>query len=67
MFCLLVCLFTTHVPGPCENQSRGSDPLEQELQVAVSNHMGARNRTPVPLKEQPVFFTAETSLQPPNT
>lgn len=34
-----------YVPGPCGGQKRASDPLEEELQVAVVNHcVGAGNQ-----------------------
>jgi hypothetical protein len=39
-----------------------SDPLGQVSQPVVSCHVGELN--PGPLEEQPVFLTAEPSLQP---
>lgn len=41
MFCLRVCLCTTHVPGALGCQKKASDALECELQVVVSCHMSA--------------------------
>lgn len=32
-----------YVPGACEGQKRGSDPLELDLQMVVSHPMGAGN------------------------
>lgn len=43
MFCLYVCLCTTCMPVACESQKRVSDPLELELQVIMSCHVGAEN------------------------
>lgn len=40
-------MFATCVPGPCGAQKRASDPLEQELQVAVSHCVGPGNRDQV--------------------
>ena len=45
-------------------QKRVLDPLELELQMVVSHHVGARNQTQVLCKqEQLVFLTSEPSLQ----
>lgn len=40
---LPACMFAVYVPGPCEGQKKVSDPLEQELQVAVIHGMDAGN------------------------
>jgi len=40
------------------------DPLELELQIVVSCHVGAGNLSPGTVEEQPVFLTTEPSLQP---
>lgn len=46
--------------GPCKGQNSISDHLELELERPVNCHMGARNQHPSPLKEQPVFLSAES-------
>ena len=38
-------LYTTFTLGAHGDQKRPSDALELELQVVVSHHVGARNRT----------------------
>lgn len=48
---------------PVPVKKRELDALELELQTFVSHNVGARNSTQVPLEEQPVSLTAETSLQ----
>jgi hypothetical protein len=47
-----------YLPGACRGQKRVWDPLEVELQVAVSweSNLG-------PEEEQPVLLTIEPSLQ----
>jgi hypothetical protein len=54
---------TLWVSGVHGGQERIVGPLELELQVVVSCHVGARNWTRL-LEEQPVILTAEPSLQP---
>lgn len=39
---LLVCIFVYHIPA-WYLKKRGLDPLEVELQMVVSYHMGAGN------------------------
>ena len=41
------------------------DPLEPELQMVVSHHVGTRKLNPGPLEEQPVLFSTELSLSIP--
>lgn len=41
-------------------------PLERELQMAVSYHVGAGNQTAAPLEEQPELLTYGPSLQVSN-
>lgn len=43
LFCLHVCLYTTYMPGDPQDQKRASDPLQLELQMAVSHHVGGGN------------------------
>lgn len=52
------CMCTACVFGTHRSQKRAPDSLEQELQIAVSYHMGAG-----PLEEQLVLSTAQPSLQ----
>lgn len=40
---LPTCMFTMYVPGSCEGQKKVSDPLKQELKVAVSHGLDAGN------------------------
>lgn len=61
MFGLHVCLCTTCIPGASGGQKRGSDPSELDLEKVVSLHvLEAKAHL---LQEQPVFLTAEWSLQ----
>ena len=60
--CLHVCPSIMCVPGAQSGQSRVSDPLEQELQMAVSHLVGAGT---VPVEEQPVLLTL-SHLSSPN-
>lgn len=39
-----------------------SDPLELELQVGVSFHVGAENETRSSVEEEPLLLTAKPSL-----
>lgn len=48
VFCLPVCLCTTHVPGAQESQKRILDPLVLELWMVVSPHVGAGYQTEPP-------------------
>lgn len=43
VFCLYVCLCTICVSSALRGQKRALDPLELELEVVGSCHMGARN------------------------
>lgn len=43
MFCLLVHMCTTHIPGACRGQKRSSDSLELELWVVVNQHVGTES------------------------
>ena len=47
----------------CRDQKRPSTSLELELQMVVSHHVGAGNRTLSPLEEQRVLLTTAQSLQ----
>jgi hypothetical protein len=51
-----VCLCAECMPSARGSQKRVSDPLEPELQMAVSCHVGPGN--PNPLEEQLVILTA---------
>lgn len=44
---LNVCMCTTCVPGDCGSQKRAADPLELNVQTAVSCLVDAGNRTQV--------------------
>jgi hypothetical protein len=43
--CLYVCIHTTCMSGACGGQKQKPGPLEMELQMIVSHHVGARNQT----------------------
>lgn len=45
MFSLNICMCTVYVLGAHGGQKRTPDTLELDLQVAVSHHEDARNRT----------------------
>lgn len=63
--CIPKCICVNHVCAWCQQRSEASDPLKLELQLFVSNHVGAGNQTWVP-KEQPVFLIAAVfSSHPP--
>ena len=47
-----------------EGQKRTSDPLELELQMAVSSPMGCSELNLGSLKEQPMLLASKSSLQP---
>ena len=49
--------------GEDERQERAWDPLELQLQMAVSYQVGL-GREPGPAEEQPVLLIAEPPLQP---
>lgn len=55
-------MYNTCVPGTCGGQQEEPDPLELELQAAVSHYVGSGNKNPGPLQEQ-VLATTELSLQ----
>jgi hypothetical protein len=38
-------LSSTHMPSAGGGQEKALDPLELELQIVVSHHMGAENQT----------------------
>ena len=38
-----VCLCTMCAPGACNSKKKALDPLELELQVVVSHHVGSVN------------------------
>ena len=42
--CIHVGPCATYVFGACEGQKKASDPLEVELQTAVSGYVGVRHR-----------------------
>ena len=41
--CIHVCLCTAFMHGPCKCKKWASDPLELELLMVMSHHMGAGN------------------------
>lgn len=45
VICLYVCLYTVCMLSACGGQKRTSDPLEPELQMVVTHHVGAGNQT----------------------
>lgn len=45
LLCLLVCLCTTFVPGPCGGWERVFNPLELTLQMVVSHCVYAGTQT----------------------
>ena len=49
----LACMYYTHMPPGYRGQKRSSNPMEMELQTAVSFHGWESN--PGPLEVQPVF------------
>lgn len=57
--CLCICLCTTYVLEVCRGQKSVSEPLELELEMVASHHVGARKRTWVLL-----LLTTQPSLQP---
>ena len=59
-------MYSTWVPGSQRGQEKGSVPLELELQT-LSAIIWLLELNPGFLKEQPMFLTAEPSLQPHNT
>ena len=64
IFFLYAFVFCLHVCLPESVTSPGTGVLE--LQTVVSCHVSAWELNLGPLKEQPVFLTTESSLQPPN-
>lgn len=53
---------TMCVPGALREQKKASDPLEPELQMIRSRHMGAGSWTQVLYKS--ILLTAEALLKP---
>lgn len=47
MFCMHMCPCTPCIPGAHEGQKRVTEPLELELQTAVSHHMGPLDGQPM--------------------
>lgn len=45
VFCLHICVCAVCMPGTLRGKKRALDPLQLVLQMAVSQHMGARNQT----------------------
>lgn len=67
--CVLpVCMYcTTYVLGTCRGEKRLLGPLELELQVLLSHHVGAGDQIWVLWKSgQGSLLTAEPPFQPPN-
>jgi hypothetical protein len=52
MFYLLVCMYTTSMPGAFRGWNTVSDPLELELQTVVNHHVSTRNETEVLCKSK---------------
>lgn len=50
------------VLGPQRDQNQELDPLELDLGVVVSHHMGIKLRDSGPLQEQPVLMATEPPL-----
>lgn len=48
MFCLHACMCATCMPAARGSQKSALDPLDMELQKAVSHHVGAGNQTQSP-------------------
>lgn len=57
MFCLHVCICTTCVSGASRGQKRVSDPVELELQMLLSYHVGSGKQNLDPLYKQQVLLT----------
>lgn len=59
-----VCVYTTHThtPSAHSDHKKASDPLELELRMTGSCHVGAGDLKPSSLQEQPV--PREASVQP---
>lgn len=65
VFCLHVCICTTCVPGASSGQKRVSDPVELELQMLVSYHVGSGKQNLGPLYKQQVLWTRGCFSSPP--
>lgn len=63
MFCLHACLCTMYKPGAHRGQEKTGDPLELEIQVAVSCHVDTENQTLVRTRAT-TLLTAELPLLP---
>ena len=57
-----MCLGIRFTPSASGVQKRASDPLELKLQMVVSHHVGARDRTQV-LRVVTMLLTTTSSLQ----
>lgn len=51
MFCLYMCLCITYRPGACGVRKRLTDPLELDLQMVLSHHVGTRDKIQVICKK----------------
>jgi hypothetical protein len=60
VFCLHIYLWTIYAPGASGRMKRTLDP--RGLELVVSHHEGSQANSD-PLKEQPVLFTMEPSVQ----
>lgn len=60
----VTCLMTMCVCHACGGQKRASDGLELELQLVVTNHVDAGNRSQVLWKNSKVLLITEPSLWP---
>jgi hypothetical protein len=58
------CICVYHIwPGACRDQKRLPDPLELELQMVLSHHMGGWESN-LGLLEEPELLADELTLQP---
>lgn len=57
-------MFVLHAFGAHRGQKKTLNPLEVELEVVVSHHVGRGNHTQVLCKTFAVILKAELSLQP---
>lgn len=67
MFCLHVCLCSTHRLDAQEGQEKALDILELKLRVVVSHHMYVHWGLNLGLMQENLLLPAETPLQLPNS
>jgi len=61
---LTACMSVHHVCAQCL-EKKASDTLELELKVCSTMYVGSWELNPSSLEEDPLFLTAESSLQHP--